>query len=1076
MMMLCLWKLQLFVVLSSVICSALRLDDGDDKVATLDQGRPGGGIRTVPSDSWSKEPLQSMTFGGLDIHQSLGHGPNAPKASIDKKRIVRDIKKALIASGFEEPEPDADDVKDPELQPLYDELLAQKSNKTLLDARLHHLDGRSHLDSEGFKGSSALLFQEFEKRMTNRSFMFLELGSGVGSFSRLLLRKFPGAVGIGISPNAGLSSLSNAVLSKYVKDNRFYSINARMEEMTSVAGIESAFGEVDYVFMPGALCMTSGLGDVHKVLKQVMYLLKPGGHATGKTMPDAAAGQGACRTVIPAAFWHVEAACGCYDLVDTVHMWEMVHSDSPDLQECRYWVHVQKPLNDHSRSSKTCATCHAKDQMAGAGKLLFTSVDQCRIDFFLHHHRIALFTFVTFVAMISVAACICRRRGVAGKGEAAVGRWHESGAIADSNKKFATDVDASGDGKVLTFKSIGNRGGATLVAVETYPNMIEVSNFRTEPVAFKVKTTSPQAYIVGPVGGVLGPKGSKKVAIHWSPEWTKMQSKVKNNRFLIQAISVTSGEYPTKEEWSKFRREDVQEQELRCFSHGEDAPSTLAKFAPLKVDPAAVASKFPVGHDLTSEAEHEMYLRAAQEFHEGLTLKELQEVETAISSTTKETTNHPVLLHLAVKTAISKKLMAGLPAFHCTVVFALYREVNKMVPKGQDLPGTSHPDGEDFVRRKHKQMSWLFDKRKDCSWTMIGIDDGCDHDSGGLMEEIVRNEGYTNVSVHRLAKAVKEGSCPVLDIRKLKEGWVDDDWNREVRASQRGGAILLGLHLAGKETDACSRSGKRHIIVHTDADLSSDLSTCGLNFKAIVDGADVSVSQRFGQPNAVNCSRKLKGCGVVPGLARKSIVHLSLRHKLRTKLLPPLAPLVDTSCRHRAITGELSAAILGKVRDYGGSFDLDWLICAAIGSKANKSENASLRPTAIAWVAGVAESADSAFRCGDDEDYSEPSSRNTPPETEASTAVWLQGFQTVCQIHERHEEDLKKMIPAMKVKAEPYLKWARKMDAKAYTTLVNKLLTKLSDQELSVVPLPFIMDMSVAKLEHMSSNAEESKR
>merc|ERR1711971_1077805 len=83
----------------------------------------------------------------------------------------------------------------------------------------------------------------------------------------------------------------------------------------------------------------------------------------------------------------------------------------------------------------------------------------------------------------------------------------------------------------------------------------------------------------------------------------------------------------------------------------------------------------------------------------------------------------------------------------------------------------------------------------------------------------------------------------------------------------------------------------------TDSDLSTDLRLCGLNFQEIINGGvDCSVSQRFGQPYAVNCGKLLETGGIGAGMPRESMIHLSLRHKLRQNLLPPLGLITDTNC------------------------------------------------------------------------------------------------------------------------------------------------------------------------------------
>merc|ERR1739848_468603 len=150
--------------------------------------------------------------------------------------------------------------------------------------------------------------------------------------------------------------------------------------------------------------------------------------------------------------------------------------------------------------------------------------------------------------------------------------------------------------------------------------------------------------------------------------------------------------------------------------------------------------------------------------------------------------------------------------------------------------------------------------------------------------------GYTNVTCHKLKDAILGGTLEGLDVDKLKsEAW--DESDALVKASQKAGAILYGLELACDET--AKYPGKKRIIVYTDSDLSTDLGLCGLNFDTIVNGGvECSVSQRFGQPCAVNCGKLLDeaaGGGIAPGMPEASRVHLTLRHKLRMQLLPPLA-------------------------------------------------------------------------------------------------------------------------------------------------------------------------------------------
>eukprot|EP01065_Artemidia_motanka_P049494 TRINITY_DN8222_c0_g1_i1.p1 TRINITY_DN8222_c0_g1~~TRINITY_DN8222_c0_g1_i1.p1 ORF type:complete len:546 (+),score=135.50 TRINITY_DN8222_c0_g1_i1:74-1639(+) len=460
------------------------------------------------------------------------------------------------------------------------------------------------------------------------------------------------------------------------------------------------------------------------------------------------------------------------------------------------------------------------------------------------------------------------------------------------------------------------------------------------------------------------------------------------------------------------------------------------------IPPLSLAATMPVGHDLTLETEHATYVAAAELLYRNSSLEDLRALEKATADTTELTKRHPTIFHIAVKDAISKKLMDSFPPLHCTVVFALYHENNRMLPKGHDHAGESHPNGEDFIRRKHKQMSWLFENRRDCSWSLLGVDDGCDRDSAGLMESIVAADGFDNVAVHRLKTGVKEG-CSVLDCDKLKS----EDWNESdllVKASQKGGAIIYGLHLATqKETP-----GKEHLIMYTDSDLSSDLRLCGLNFATMLtDGFDCSVSERFGIPGAVNCSAKhAETGGVIPGLARDSIVHLTLRHKLRMRLLPPLSPIIDTNCGHKGIKAKALAGVLKMVRDYKGSFDMDWLMCVGICGKAAGRKPIGVTP--VAWVASVAESNFWGGGGGKTEDPAEAKLR--------SMTSWHKIFAKMAEMNGWHKEKLQ-AEGLLSPEDEQWVDWIKSLDVQAYMRLVDAIQDTLKGQEPLAMPEPTIM-------------------
>jgi len=497
-----------------------------------------------------------------------------------------------------------------------------------------------------------------------------------------------------------------------------------------------------------------------------------------------------------------------------------------------------------------------------------------------------------------------------------------------------------------------------------------------------------------------------------------------------------------------------------------------------EADAAAIieaASKMTLGHDLTQPAEHAEYMEMANALYKR-DLEVLRAIEKTIAEKMSDSFKYSTRFHIALKDAISKKLLEALPAIHCTCVFALYKEFNRILPKGEKKAGEADPNGEDFIRAKHRQLSWLFENKKDSSWTLLGVDDGCDgfdkkineqlKTSAELMEDISKEMGYDNVTVHRLKDYIKEGKCPFLDNDKLKsEDWKDDD--KLVKASQKAGAILLGLQLACDEGASDKGKDKKHIIVYTDSDLSTDLALCGLNFDEIINNkVDCSVSQRFGQPNAVNCGKLLAaedGGGIAAGMPMESMVHLSLRHKLRSNLLPPLVKIIDTNCGHKAITGEAAKATISMVRDYKGSFDMDWLMCVGICSKRDGRE--PIGTTAIPWVNSVGESN---FWGGGGGDEDAAAKKLT------ACTSWHKIFGALIQMHDWHKEELDK-LGLLTDECKGYVEWVKAMDVQEYMRLSDGILAKLEGAEI-VMPCPEIMEMNLDALKELSKAKEEEKK
>ena len=148
----------------------------------------------------------------------------------------------------------------------------------------------------------------------------------------------------------------------------------------------------------------------------------------------------------------------------------------------------------------------------------------------------------------------------------------------------------------------------------------------------------------------------------------------------------------------------------------------------------------------------------------------------------------PAVLAEAAAVARSRRRLAELAGpIHLTVVWAMYGETGRMVPRAE------HPHGEDFVRTKVRQLDWLTGGLPGVTWSIIACDDGCSDQpsSADLMTEIAAAEGYPkegnrSVTVLRLAEVIANGPSisPAFDRLTSTD------------QSRKGGSILAGLAAA----------------------------------------------------------------------------------------------------------------------------------------------------------------------------------------------------------------------------------------------------------------------------------------
>jgi hypothetical protein len=256
---------------------------------------------------------------------------------------------------------------------------------------------------------------------------------------------------------------------------------------------------------------------------------------------------------------------------------------------------------------------------------------------------------------------------------------------------------------------------------------------------------------------------------------------------------------------------------------------------------------------------------------------------------------------------------------HLTVVWAMYGETGRMVPRAE------HPHGEDFVRAKVRQLDWLTGGLPGVTWNIIAVDDGCPDQpsSADLMMEIAAAEGYPSkghrsVTVLRLADVIA-GDLPINPAF---------DRLTSTDQSRKGGSILAGMAAAIRTGPTRSNGAGRHVVCYTDADLSANLAQLGSLAAPIVAGDKVAgaLGQRYGIEGAVLV--RADGPVTEPqstgGKPDKIII--LFRHFVRALLIPPLAHVLDTQAGFKAFDGAALGPALELMTSFNETFDVELLI------------------------------------------------------------------------------------------------------------------------------------------------------
>lgn len=317
-------------------------------------------------------------------------------------------------------------------------------------------------------------------------------------------------------------------------------------------------------------------------------------------------------------------------------------------------------------------------------------------------------------------------------------------------------------------------------------------------------------------------------------------------------------------------------------------------------------SQLPAHLDLTNPIHQQQIRRAADQLL--FSDQDLQQLISLELEFGKNREQYPFAAHLAIKLAHSKRALQELKKpLHISVVFAIYKEHNRI------LSHIEHEHGENFLREKIKQLRWLCLDIPDISWDMIVVDDGCPKASGSIAERILAQEAEAqSVRVMFLQEAINQKHPITHPISSTND-------------SRKGGAITLGLW------EAVQQSKPNHIVMFTDADLSTDIGQSGLLVAGILNqGADAAIGSRR-EPLSI----------VIKGGHRNNRGKLFIY--LWKRLLPSLANIIDTQCGFKAFRAEVAKKILTGLTEKKFAFDIELLI------KVEQNRTNSIEKIPIAW-------------------------------------------------------------------------------------------------------------------------------
>ena len=339
---------------------------------------------------------------------------------------------------------------------------------------------------------------------------------------------------------------------------------------------------------------------------------------------------------------------------------------------------------------------------------------------------------------------------------------------------------------------------------------------------------------------------------------------------------------------------------------------------------AMLSQNLPDKIDLTNSNQDDLFFKAATDLLDKYPdVFSLQNLDKWITSNPEKYKNAMLLVS---KQALSKMYVKQIDyPLHVSLVLAMYNEHNRIRPKSSD-----NPNGEDFIRRKMKQMEWLF-KDSTLDFDMILVDDGCPKQSGKKAQEIIEKEGYKNVKVLYLDDGIKRQSVVIKGLKSTND-------------SRKGGSIQYGMWQA---LENYSEGDKPHIVVFTDADMATPVNEIGLLLGKQDDKTMLTIGSRYDAGSV--CRGPWGKNGEVQGLTEFDRRMVGLRGLVFSKLFPQTGKITDTQCGLKAFNAKLLRQILLKTKVRTFSFDIELLVLAA-------STDTAIAIAPIYWHDSFAES------------------------------------------------------------------------------------------------------------------------